>query len=221
MYTHNYTQRKIHIQTKFCWLNLIKSEIQLSQFPQSELHVTNTVITAIVATRSQMNDTLYILCSNEMHSKKVSTSLTTGFSLGTPGVTGVLVLAWAREASNGLLVSVWASDTRSCDVLAGGAGGGGGGVTCVFKRLCAKGFERSERALPSALGEASIPNCTIWARRNVFSFSRTVIWFCSILIALADFSASLAVAASCSFCSISSLTYSTVFSNTVPLLYTY
>ena len=125
-----------------------------------------------------------------------------------------------REASKGLLVSVCANDTNSCVVLGTGGVGGSDTGTCVLSKLCASGLDNRD-LVPIPPGELSIPSCNICARRNVFSFSKTVIWFCNICIALADFSANFAVDASCSFCSKSSMTYSTVFSSTVPLLYTY
>ena len=103
----------------------------------------------------------------------------------------------------------------------GGGGGGGGGGAGVSRPL--SGEERSwrERAAVWLEAVASMPSWMICALKKAFSFSSTVIWLCMRESALADFSASLAVVASCSFWAKRSFRYSTVLSNTVPLLYTY
>lgn len=133
------------------------------------------------------------------------------------GVCGVG--CWFSVASNGLLVRDCARFISSWVVL-GTAGGGGVATWGLFSRDCVNELVSRERVFRDD-DELSMPNWIIWARRNAFSFSSTVIWFWSTCKALPDFSANLAVADNCSFCVIRSRTYSTVFSSTVPLLYTY
>ena len=138
----------------------------------------------------------------------------------------------AREVSSGLLVRLWARESSKCwaavCVMAGVAEGEELEAwtpppnPLVLRRLWASGVLSSCRLrLDWVLLAASIPSWMICARRKAFSFSNTVIWFCRRERALADFSASLAVPASCSFCASSSFRNSTVLSSTVPLLYTY
>ena len=138
----------------------------------------------------------------------------------------------AREVRSGLLVRLcaressrcWAADWEMVDAAEGAEleGWTPPPSPLVLRRLWASGVLSSCRLrLDCVLLAASMPSWMICARRKAFSFSSTVIWFWRRERALADFSASFAVPASCSFCAISSFRNSTVLSSTVPLLYTY